>query len=199
MQTSRLSRHIPNPTKETLSPAKPVLIPFLPSLAPTIPLAVSADLPVLDVSHQWSPTPSPFCLPLPLSSVCEASPRCGLSELHSFSWLRHSPLCVDPMLFIHLSNYPLIHPYTYPSTQPASHQPSHPSTYPLTTLPSIHLSIHPLPSSVHPPTCLPIHPFTHSPPFHHTLPPIHPFTHSPTLPPTHLLTHLHLPTHPPFS
>ena len=94
MQTSRLSRHIPNPTKETLSPVEATPHPLPPVLGTTNPLAVSADLPVLDISHQWSPTP---CVILPASPtehrVRRVHPRCSLPELHSFSWLRRMKLC----------------------------------------------------------------------------------------------------------
>ena len=53
-ETSRLAYHIPNPTKETLSPLK--VTPLPPLLGTTNPLPVAVDLPVLDVSCRWTHT-----------------------------------------------------------------------------------------------------------------------------------------------
>ena len=135
METSHLSHHIPNPTKETPSPLKVTPQPLPPVPGTTSPLAVSVDLPVVGVSDQWSHTPRVLLsASLAEHRVLRAHPHCSLSASLLFKAASYSTVCMEPMLFIHLSNHPL-------SIYPPIHQPSHPSIYP-PTQPSIHPPTH---------------------------------------------------------
>ena len=137
VETSRLSHHIPNPTKETPSPLKVTSQPLPPIPGTTSPLAVSVDLPVVGVFDQWSHTPSVLLsASLTEHRVLRAHPHCSLSELRSFSRLRHIPLCAwNPCCLsicqtthypsIHLSINPAIHPFIHPPTHPPIHPPMH--------------------------------------------------------------------------
>lgn len=72
------------PVRVTPVPTQP-----LPSSAPTLLLSVSVDLPVLDVSHKWTPS---LCGPWCLASLTEHHAFqvclcCGVCLLHSFVWM----------------------------------------------------------------------------------------------------------------
>ena len=73
--------------------------PLPQSLATTNPLPVSVDLPVLDVSYQWSHTPCILlCLPVSLSIMCSGSTHTVACVGASLLFI---PLCGPHSVSIH--------------------------------------------------------------------------------------------------
>ena len=95
------STHIHTPTHNIhpiTHPSIHLLIPLSQTLTTTSPLSVSVDLPVLDISHQWSHTPCVLlCLLFSLSITCSRS-------IHIVACVR------APLLFIPLCGPHSLHP-----------------------------------------------------------------------------------------
>ena len=185
-ETSRLSYHILNPTKETV-PIKSHSSSSHPwHHEPTsCGCGFACSERFLSMESHYCVTSASGCLTR--HRVFRVHPNCSLSELHSFSWLHHialcawTPCCLSICPPSHLSTHTPIHQPSHPSiyqlTQPSIQPPIHPPTFPC---------IHPL-MSIHPPTYASLHSPTY-PSININLA-IHPFIHSLTHPSTHPTIH----------